>query len=272
MIENPLGKKINFISNYDASLLFAIPRGINRAKIGIDEPFFGGFDVWNCYEFSYLNEKGKPITKVLKIVCPADSENIVESKSLKLYLTSFSMTTFEHQDDVLEVIKNDLSKILNTRYIKLFFDTKDKFKYTTIPHNKLIDKLDVDIKEYNLNPSILQVTENKKGKTIEKYSTLLKTNCPITNQPDYGVVYIKYKSDFMITDESLLKYIVSFRQYSDYHESCCEKIFFDIFNLIKPEFLVVKCFYTRRGGIDINPQRFFPDTENEDFYFHYWRQ
>ena len=273
MIENPLGKKTNYNSNYDKTLLFPIPRKINRDRSKIYNLAFTGFDIWNCYEFTYLNMAGIPVVYILQIEYDCHSENMVESKSLKLYLGSFSMTKFENIKIVIDIIKNDLKDVLKTEDIFInYYNSEKEIKYNKIENSLLIDNLEIEINEYNLNPNLLKKKENTTRETISRYSNLLKTNCPITGQPDYATVFIQYKSDFLITDDSLLKYIISYRGHGDYHENCCENIFRDIYNLINPEILVIKCFFTRRGGIDINPMRFYGVEEKIDFNFHYWRQ
>lgn len=273
MNDNPLGKKISFTSNYDNTLLFAIPRETNRKNLFIKEDIFDGYDIWNCYEFTFLDRLGKPLVYILKIAYSCRSKNIVESKSLKLYLGSFAMTKFNCIDEVLDIIKRDLREILKTDILEInSFESKYEMTYSKIPYNLLIDNLNIETDEYTLNPGLLKKEINNTKKFTEIYSNLLKTNCPITGQPDYATLYVKYLSDYKIEESSLLKYIISFRGHGDYHENCCEKIFTDIFNLINPELLVVKCFFTRRGGIDINPMRFYRDRDDINSNFHYWRQ
>ena len=272
MILNPLGEKINFKCNYDSSLLFAMPRSQQRDKNEIKEIKFKGYDVWNAYELSWLNQKGKPEVRLARILYSADSQNIVESKSLKLYLCSFSMTKYKAQEEVARIIKKDLAAILKTSFIEvLLYPYDKKIKYFKIPKKLLIDNLDVKINSYKVTPALLKI---KKGKVrvVERYCNLLKTNCPITGQPDWATIYIKYKSQYKIEDSSLLQYIVSYREYADYHESCCEKIFNDIYSILNPKSLIVKCFFTRRGGIDINPIRFYGKQPRLHFDLHYWRQ
>lgn len=273
MIENPLGKKSEYKNKYDSSLLFSIKRDINRKLIGINKINFSGYDVWNCYEFSFLNHNGLPKNHILKIIYPSDSENIVESKSLKLYLYSFSMSIFKDINEVISLIKKDLQKILNTENVIVNYYQYDyNFKYSKIDKNYLIDEIDIKIEKYNLDSSLIEIEELLKPKKVIRVSNLLKSNCPITGQPDWATLYIEYYSKRMIKDSSLLKYIISFREHRDYHENCCEKIMFDIINLIDPNYLIVKCFFTRRGGIDINPCRFYKIEPDYNYDFHYWRQ
>ncbi|HOV14044.1 MAG TPA: NADPH-dependent 7-cyano-7-deazaguanine reductase QueF [Spirochaetota bacterium] len=272
MNENPLGKKTQYISTYDKTLLYPILRNINREKNGIDEKLFYGSDVWNCYEFSFLDLSGKPKVYVLQIIYDCHSEFMVESKSLKLYLGSFAMERFSNIKYVIDVIKNDLKEVLKTSIVIIYKNCFNKFEYKKIKQKYLIDNINTEITEYKLNSNLLETKKLKHKKNIERYSNLLKSNCPITGQPDYATVYIKYRSDIVIKDNSLLKYIISFREHWDYHENCCEKMFIDIYNLIKPKYLIIKCFFTRRGGIDINPIRFISINKKIDLDFHYWRQ
>lgn len=275
MNNNPLGIKTEYIDKYTPSLLFPIPRNTNREQNYINTKVLNGYDVWNCYELSYLNENGKPVVRFLKIIYDCNSLNIVESKSLKLYLNSFSMEKFPDDESIKNIIKDDLSKVLNPKKLEIFLYKSDYFNcYTEIPDSYLIDNLDIKITGYELNPDILKndlkIYKNKL--VVNKYSNLLKSNCPITGQPDWATLYISYKSDIIINDSSLLRYIISYRNHGDYHENCCENIFNDIFKTTNPEHLLVKCFFTRRGGIDINPVRYYGHAPYEITDFHYWRQ
>ena len=172
----------------------------------------------------------------------------------------------------MHIFGKDIGKKLNTSNITvLLFNYNYKIKYSKIPKKLLLDNLDINIDSYYLNSSLL-IKKKGKNKLIERYSNLLKTNCPITNQPDWATINILYKSNYIIDDSSLLKYIISYRNHKDFHESTCEKIFNDLFLILEPSILVVKCFYTRRGGIDINPIRFFGKIIKMDYNNHYWRQ
>ena len=268
----PLGKTIKLSLNYNPELLLPIPRKSNREKSGINDSLFDGYDIWNVYELSWLDNFGKPEVRIIKIIYSCKSKYIVESKSLKLYLTSFNMTKFSNEDEVKKTITNDLNKILETPLLKIFFyEYNTKIKYSKIPKKLLLDNLSVNIKSYKVDKSLLKKSKNKK-KIIERYSHLIRSNCPITNQPDWATIYIKYKSNYKIEDKSLLEYIISYRNHPDFHESCCERIFHDIYSTINPSLLIVKCFYTRRGGIDINPARFHGILPDNKYNFHYWRQ
>jgi len=250
-----LGKKTDYSSTYDPSLLFPIARLKQRQEIDIDSaklPFFG-FDCWNHYEVSWLNPRGKPIVAIAEIVYGCDSPNIIESKSMKLYFNSLNNTVFENIDSLETIIKNDLEKNVGSAvFIKII-------PLNTLNENNIlrfegenIDDLDIYCNIYTVNPSFL-TTENIIVQEV-LYSDLLKSNCLVTNQPDWASVQIAYKGN-KLNREGLLKYIVSFRNHNEFHEQCIERIFIDIMRKCHPTELTVYGRYTRRGGLDINPYR-----------------
>ncbi len=270
---NPLGKDASYSQTYDPTLLFAIARKIQREQNGADKMPFKGFDVWKSFELSWLSPSGKPEVRVVKIAYSADSENIIESKSLKLYLCSFIMSTFESEQDVENAIKKDLKAALKAPYLNVDIrPANEAFKYTLIDESKLLDSLEVEIDKYEVDADILTLTDGSDNKIVECFSNLLKSNCPITGQPDWATVHIRYKASTKIDEKSLLKYIISYRNHQGYHEACCEMIFTHLFTLLKPDLLTVECCFTRRGGIDINPIRSFGEDADQDFNCHYWRQ
>ncbi len=270
MNDNPLGKRIDVPEKYAPEILFAVPRSIGRASLPTIA--FSGYDVWNAYEFSYLDTNGTPVVRRVQIEYPAGSHSIVESKSLKLYLGSFSFERFSDDEVVANIIRKDLAATVGTDDVSVrFFTHREQPVMTSFDGAKCVDDVDAVCDEYDYNPKLLQqiATKNCSGEFI---SHLLKTNCPITGQPDWGTVLVRYESAMGISAASLLRYIVSFRRHSGYHEQCCEQIFSDIYQLIEPDALLVACFYTRRGGIDINPVRMV-GYENEDLRsVHTWRQ
>ncbi|HNZ25989.1 MAG TPA: NADPH-dependent 7-cyano-7-deazaguanine reductase QueF [Spirochaetota bacterium] len=273
MAQNSLGQKTTYVSNYDPSVLYAIRRSESRKKNGVDESGFYGYDRWNCYEFSFLNNNGKPIQKVLRFAYGSDSPNIVESKSLKLYLYGFSATRFFDEKDVILTIKTDLENIILSpiEYVDLY-DHNYSYSIEKISNKNLLDNLEVEVNGYKPDRSLLKTEKIDSFKKIERFSFLFKTNCPVTGQPDWATVHIKYISNNVIEDSSLLKYIISFRNHADYHESCCEKIYSDVYATSSPKYLLVECFFTRRGGIDINPTRVNQPVENPELEKRYWRQ
>lgn len=251
-----LGKKTPYISQYDSSLLFPIARSTKRHEIGVIDtlPFFG-FDIWNHYEVSWLNEKGKPIVALAEIIYSCDSKNIIESKSMKLYFNSFNNTKFKDVNAVQKIIEEDLNKRLHTSFVKVNVTPLSLVKETLLQPNLqglCLDTLDIDCNVYHADVSYLK-TENK-WVTETIYSDLLKSNCLVTNQPDWCSVQITYQGN-QINHEGLLRYIISFRNDNEFHEQCIEKIFMHIIRYCKPKELTVYGRSTRRGGIDINSYR-----------------
>lgn len=250
-----LGKTTTYKDQYDPSLLYPIAREKNRSAIHIQAaslPFYGE-DIWHAYEISWLNKKGKPNVAIGRFVVPSDSPNLIESKSLKLYLNSFNQTAFDSVHIVREKITHDLSLACG-KPVRVTLFSLNEFKndvYQSI-NGICLDDYNVEIKEYTVNSNLLKTKKNIVSETV--YSTLLKSNCLVTNQPDWGTIQIEYCGP-QIQHESLLKYIVSFRNHNEFHEHCVERIFMDIKTLCKPTELTITACYTRRGGLDINPFR-----------------
>lgn len=276
MNTNPLGQSTAYNPHYDNTLLFPIPRAPGRLAAGVDPLLCKGYDCWNCYELSWLGPRGKPEVRTARLVYPADSSHIVESKSLKLYLGSFIMTRFANEEAVIQTIKADLASILGAAWIELELDDGQTVpEFRRIDPLKLIDGLEVDCLDYHPQAALLQARPafpEQAGQIIELYSHLLKTNCPITGQPDWASVAVSYAGPRVLSEASLLRYIVSYREHGDYHELCCEKIFSDLKMILEPDYLQVKCFFTRRGGIDINPCRFWGRQPEQSWSERYWRQ
>ncbi len=250
-----LGKKVSYIDQYDPALLFPIPREQKRAEIGIHGglPFYG-YDTWNAFELSWLNAKGKPVVALARFDIACDSQNLIESKSFKLYLNSFNNTKFESTNQVQTLLQRDLTEAAQGEVSVEIYSVDD---INSIPIKNFdaqcIDDQDVEINAYTVEPAFLCANENKI--TYEKiYSNLLKSNCLVTGQPDWGSVMIEY-SGSKINHEGLLKYIISFRNHNEFHEQCVERIFMDVLMHCKPQKLTVHARYTRRGGLDINPIR-----------------
>ncbi|MBS4761030.1 MAG: hypothetical protein KHX03_10070 [Clostridium sp.] len=252
--------------SYDSSFLVAVPRYENRKQYDIDEknlPFYGT-DVWHAYEFSSMTKNGLPVTRLMKMEYDCGSEFIVESKSLKLYLNSFNMSRFgKTQQECLEeckkIIENDLSETLKTQVRINFIDNTTQktavfSKYKNIL--KITNANDIKIEQFKETPEVLE-TEETKSRT-EYFLTFdsLRSNCRVTHQPDFGDAFIYYKSKQHIKEESLIKYLCSFRTEYHFHEECCEMIFKRLFDkLDTDDELLVSILYTRRGGIDICPSR-----------------
>lgn len=251
----PLGKKAGYIACYAPELLFPISRLGKREEIGIQETLpFKGFDVWNAFELSWLNRKGKPIVAVAQFLFPCESPNIIESKSFKLYLNSFNNTRFESFEAVHKTLQKDLTKAVGID-MAVYLHELNTFDNTVIESfdGILIDALDVACDTYHVKPEYLKI---KSQDVVEEtlVSHLLKSNCLVTGQPDWGSIQISYQGSKM-DREGLLKYIVSFRNHNEFHEQCVERVFMDIMRFCSPVELTVYARYTRRGGLDINPIR-----------------
>ncbi len=251
-----LGQKADYQENYSPELLQPVPRSLNRDDLYLGDSLpFTGFDIWTLYEVSWLNNKGLPQVAIGEVRLPADSPNLIESKSFKLYLNSFNQTKFEDWKNVVDTLANDLSACAgkNVDVTLLPLNEFNEEKITAMGGNN-IDNQDIEIIDYHFNPTILTNAAN--GEIVEEtlHSDLLKSNCLITNQPDWGSVRISYRGK-KINQEKLLRYIVSFRRHNEFHEQCVERIFVDIMKYCKPERLTVYARYTRRGGLDINPYR-----------------
>ncbi|MCO4785777.1 MAG: NADPH-dependent 7-cyano-7-deazaguanine reductase QueF [Marinomonas atlantica] len=252
----PLGQKTDYVSEYDPGLLFPIPRVDMWRDMGIESerlPFHGE-DIWNAYELSWLNKKGKPIVAMAEFRLPCSSPNIIESKSFKLYLNSLNQMHYEDVFEVQELLESDLSKAAGAPVGVIIRDVDAMESLVVLTPDYCIDELDVEVVEYHPNASLL--TNKFGGEQVEErlVSHLLKSNCPVTNQPDWGSVFIDYRGS-QIDHAGLLKYIASFREHTDFHEQCVERIFIDIMTQCRPDSLVVYARYVRRGGLDINPYR-----------------
>lgn len=255
-----------YSDQYDPSLLVAIPRYLNREAYGIKEESlpFVGVDVWNAYEVSAITKKGLPVAGMLKIVCPANSPFHVESKSIKLYLNSFNMTAFgETAGECIEFIENqvskDLTELLQGEVTCRFFSSGDIHEYQFVeftPLGALVDLDQVEFTSFHSDATQLKIWHTKEEVVEKKIeSDLLRSNCRVTNQPDWGDVYIHIIGKNVPDESSLAQYIVSHRQVSHFHEEICEMIFTHLTEAYQPESLMVACLYTRRGGLDINPIR-----------------
>jgi 7-cyano-7-deazaguanine reductase len=252
--ERTAGKQLRDKGRYDPRLLFPILRKPHRVEIGIGEALpFTGVDIWTAYELSWLDQKGKPRIAVATVVIPADSPSFIESKSFKLYLNSFSQTPIESPLTVKGIMEKDIGAACGSR-TDVTLTLPEAFPAMTISElsGEVIDDLEVDVSDYQPNPMLLLAGSPTVEETLS--SNLLKTNCPLTGQPDWGSIQIQYRGP-RIDRRGLLKYLVSYRQYQAFHEHCVEQIFMDILRQCQSEQLSVYARYTRRGGIDINPFR-----------------
>ena len=253
----PLGKISANPQTYSPEILFPIPRSTHRDLLFQAKTLpFMGVDIWNAYELSWLGPRGKPEVAIAQIEIPFDSPMIVESKSLKLYLNSLNDATFPNTQTVKERITQDLSACLRSNVgVSLFASDEWSTLKFDQPTGTSLDRLDVEINPQD-PPNAKWLTADFHSAPIEEklYSNLLKSNCPVTGQPDWASIVITYSGP-AINQENLLRYIVSYRQHQEFHEHCVEKIFCDIKAMCKPTKLSVYARYTRRGGLDINPFR-----------------
>jgi 7-cyano-7-deazaguanine reductase len=260
--DSPLGKETSYIEQYSRELLFPIARQPSRESLGIncDRLPFSGEDIWNAYELSWLNLKGKPEVACAEFRIPCESPAIVESKSFKLYLNSLNQSKFKNAAALKATIKNDLSScvgmpiIVNLLHVERGLGTESQLLSGTC-----LDQLDVTVDQYVRDPALL--IQDQQVVDEQVYSHLLRSLCPVTGQPDWGTIIIEYKGK-RIKQEGLLKYIIGYRQHQEFHEQCVERIYQDISAQCELESLSVYARYVRRGGLDINPYR----TSNEAKY------
>ena len=252
-----LGQNTEYKSQYDASLLQPVPRRLNREGLGIVEqqPFNQGADVWTCYELSWLNSNGLPQVAIADVEIDFKSENLIESKSFKLYLNSFNQTKFASIEEVEQTLTRDLRKCASGQVSVKIHKLAD---YTNQPivnfSGECIDEQEIQIESYIFSNQHLENVAEDEIVEETLVSHLLKSNCLITSQPDWGSVQIHYVGK-RLNREKLLRYLVSFREHNEFHEQCVERIFTDLMQFAKPEKLTVYARYTRRGGLDINPFR-----------------
>lgn len=259
--ETPLGRPVDYPREYDAGLLFAIPRNVGRAALGLgDGPLpFAGHDRWHAYELSWLDPRGKPQVATATFVVPADSPNLVESKSLKLYLNAFNATRLASPEAVRERVAEDLSRTAGSAVAVAFDVPPADPPGPGGGAGECIDALDVAVDHYG--PPRADLLSAEAGTRVREvlWSALLKSNCPVTGQPDWADVRIAYAGP-RIDRAGLLRYLVSFRDHAEFHEQCVERIFVDVQARCAPERLSVEARYTRRGGLDINPWRATPGS------------
>lgn len=252
-----LSKPTAYIDRYDNTLLQSVPRSLNREQLGLypDNLPFTGEDIWTLYEISWLNSKGVPQVAIGRVVVAADSQNLIESKSFKLYLNSFNQTFFTHWGEVQLTLEHDLSACSAGHVsVKLFRLEEIEGQPIGVFTGEILDNQDITITNYALNADYLTLATGSEIVQETLVSHLIKSNCLISHQPDWGSVMVRYKGP-RINREALLRYLISFRQHNEFHEQCVERIFNDIQCLCHPEALTVYARYTRRGGLDINPWR-----------------
>ena len=250
-----LGQQSAYISQYSPSLLQPVPRSLNRDDLGLTGVLpFQGCDVWTLYELSWLNPKGKPMVALGEVSVPATSPNLIESKSFKLYLNSFNQTRCDSLAAVQALLAQDLSACAGGEVsVTLFPLDQAPHQIATLP-GECIDEQDIEIDGYEFDETLLQGAAGTEIVEETLHSHLLKSNCLVTSQPDWGSLVIHYRGP-RLDREKLLRYLISFRQHNEFHEQCIERVFIDLKHFCAPEKLTVYARYTRRGGLDINPFR-----------------
>jgi len=251
-----LGKTVRYGDQYDPCLLFPIPRARSREALRLDGDAlpFHGVDLWNGYELSWLNPRGKPQVALARFDVPAESPNLIESKSFKLYLNGFNQTRLASMQALQARLIDDLSQAAGAKVDVTLFDPQ---ALQGVPLQSLqgdcIDELDIDIDDFaHPEQQPLRCAERIVDEVL--VSHLLKSNCPVTGQPDWASVQITYRGR-QLDREALLRYLIAFRQHNDFHEHCVERIWLDLWRQCQPDLLTVYARYTRRGGLDINPWR-----------------
>ncbi len=265
--ESPLGKTTTYSSQYDPGLLFGIPRVESRSALGLGNDLpFNGCDIWNAWELTWLGPNGVPQIASAIVRVPAYSPNIIESKSLKLYLNSFAMSNFVSTDEVQTALEKDLADCTGSDVDVRILSSEDDCTIGSLD-GICIDSTGATCDVFDVDASLLSAGDDTVSEAL--HSHLLRSLCPVTDQPDVGSVQITYKGP-RIDRSSLLRYIVSFREHNDFHEACVERMFVDILQQCAPEQLSVYARYQRRGGIDINPFR--SNFESEPPNTRLWRQ
>ncbi|WEJ74125.1 NADPH-dependent 7-cyano-7-deazaguanine reductase QueF [Pseudomonas sp. PSE14] len=254
---SPLGKSSQYVSTYAPELLFPISRTTKWAELGLTAQTlpYQGVDIWNCYELSWLTASGKPVVAIGEFAIPAQSPNIIESKSFKLYLNSLNQTAFDSAEAVRAVMERDLSAAAGAP-VGVRVRSLDEVAGEGVAtlEGTCIDDLDLAVDSYDHpRPELLRCDDTRRVDEV-LYSHLLKSNCPVTGQPDWGTLVVEYSGP-ALDAASLLAYVVSFRQHQDFHEQCVERIYLDLLRLLQPAHLTVYARYVRRGGLDINPYR-----------------
>jgi 7-cyano-7-deazaguanine reductase len=252
----PLGKPTRYRDEYDRGLLCPFPRAPKRQELGLGETLpFEGFDLWNAYELSWLNAQGKPVVAMAEFRFPCTSAFLIESKSFKLYLNSFNQTRFADDAAVANLLERDLAAASGARVaVRLLPLAGAATPLAGLP-GSCLDDLDVTVDRYDYAPELLAGAAAPRETVAETlHSHLLKSNCLVTRQPDWASVLIRYRGP-AIDHGALLRYLISFRRHSEFHEQCVERIFTDLLRYCRPDQLTVYARYTRRGGLDINPFR-----------------
>jgi len=268
--DTSLGKLVITPNKYDATLLFRIPRSENRIHYNIEQSHlpFVGFDVWNCYELSFLTNNGLPVSRILKLIYSCDSQFLVESKSLKIYLNAFNMDAFgntidEAEKNVVEIISRDLNQLLETEVKVILYNANSPIvkAFSKYEHLNLSDLIPINVQEsivfshFKESPTLLKSKVSNDNHDYKFCADLLRSNCRVTNQPDWGDLFVEMTTKHDVDLTSIMEYLVSFRKENHFHEEVVEMIYKRFLDIFEPKKLMVAAMYTRRGGIDINPIR-----------------
>jgi 7-cyano-7-deazaguanine reductase len=249
-----LGRQVPVADHYSPDLLYPIPRSQGRGSLGLQEPMpFYGVDLWHAYEMSWLGPNGMPVSRVGRISVPASSPNMVESKSLKLYLNSLNHTVYDSSEQARETIENDISRVTGGHVTLELFRPDDRALQGQAPKGDCLDDLSVTIPPGEPDASMLA---HRDGAEVAEcfYTHLMRSLCPVTGQPDWATVWMSHRGRPW-DGKALLTYLLSYRNHQEFHEQCVERIFCDINSQLEPQELRIQAFYTRRGGLDINPYR-----------------
>lgn len=267
----PLGRQTDYPDKYAPELLCPISRAKSREPMGLGAELpFSGADIWNAWELTWLTEKGQPVVATAELVVPADSPNIVESKSLKLYLNSFAMSRFASPDDVAGTLERDIGDcVASDVVVRVLPILATEARNVSRLAGTCLDTMTVACTDWEVNPDLLEVDDDALV-TEDLHTHLLRSLCPVTAQPDIGSLQINYRGP-KIDHASLLRYVVSYRQHNDFHEACVEQMFLDLVSRCRPERLSIQARYQRRGGIDINPFR-SNDRDERAMNLRLWRQ
>lgn len=252
--EIPLGRQTPVAEHYSPGLLYPIPRTAGRAALGCEGALpFHGTDLWHAYEISWLDARGMPVVRVGRVSIPATSPNLVESKSFKLYLNSLNNTRFASEDEVAALIRHDISGVVGSEVDLELLEVDHPSLAGGHLAGRCLDELHVAVPDGEPCADMLQPRPGQVGEA-ELYTHLLRSLCPVTGQPDWASVWIHYRGT-LLEHSSVLRYIVAYRRHQEFHEQCVERMFCDIYQRVAPDFLHIQAFYTRRGGLDINPMR-----------------
>lgn len=253
--KSPLGRTSDYTEQHDSGLLFPIPRAQGRADLPPDsDTHFVGCDIWHAWELSWLNARGRPVNAVARFVLDCHSPNLIESKSFKLYLNSLAQTCFADHGQLLELLGKELGAAAGSPVDIELFDPCDKALTVQALSGESLDQIDIDCTDYGPPRPELLISDAGIAVSETLVSRLFRSNCPVTGQPDWATVQVAYQGP-RLDREALLRYLISFRRHSGFHEQCVERIFTDLHQRCRPEHLHVRACFTRRGGLDINPWR-----------------